>query len=234
MENTINEYLNYIKSNNMQNDLSDYFTSYVATNHPNSYQEYITPNEVNSDLNIPELSKINNPLITSNKKLNISTYIKPVENQTLLTENKITPINIGKNKYETGKYIMNYLQNKGLSKEQAAGITGNLYEESGFNTKTIGDTHLSTPSEGLAQWREGRLNNLKTFAKSKNSDYKDLNTQLDFLWNELNTSEKGALSHLKTTNNPVQAAQSFANKFERMKSYNKKRENNASYFYNLK
>lgn len=237
MKNTINEYLNYLKENSLENDLSDYFTSYISENHSDLYKDYINPIKDNN-INVPELTNISNPIINTSgininnpNKLNIKSPINNSINTNSSSE--INNLNIKSDKNNISKYIMNFFQNKGLSKEQSAGIAGNLFEESGFNPTAVGDKHLATPSEGIAQWREKRLDNLKNFAKSKNSNYKDLNIQLEFLWNELNTTEKNSLNYLKKANNPIQAAQLFANNFERMKTYNKKRENNALYFYKL-
>ena len=63
--------------------------------------------------------------------------------------------------------------------------------------------------------------------------YTFLNTQLDFLWNELNTSEKEALNYLKNSRNISEASKNFASKFERMAKYTKDREDHSNYFYKL-
>ena len=215
--------------NNIGNneDVSKYFVNYINNNSKPQLEQYgIDFNDI-PEFKQSQLIGINSPIINT-KKLNIK---PPTQEEPTIQPQSYTKV--GKDKNSIGKYIVNYFQNKGLTKEQASGIAGNLFKESSFKTNAIGDTHLPTSSEGIAQWREGRLNNLKNFAKNKNVDYKDLNTQLDYLWDELNSSEKTALTSLKQSNTVEESARNFANKFERMKTYSKDRENYAKYFYNI-
>ena len=150
----------------------------------------------------------------------------------LLRTPSVEEIKVNKNTTETGKKAINYLVSKGLTKHAAAGIVGNLFVESSLDPGIEGDKHLKTHSEGLAQWREGRLTNLKAFAKSAGKDYKSINVQLDFLMHELNTSENRTLQKLRKAKDPVDAAKIFAYNFERMKTYDTRRENAAKKFYN--
>lgn len=135
-----------------------------------------------------------------------------------------TQINIGKD-------IIKYFENKGLSSHQAAGIAGNLFAESSFNTIALGDKGKSF---GLAQWNNGRLKNLKNFAKSTNRSENNLATQLDFIWKELNTTEKNALDHLIKATDSLEASKAFAHKFERMKEYNNLRHEIAKFLHDYK
>lgn len=50
-------------------------------------------------------------------------------------------------------YAINYFMKNGLTKEQAAGIVGNLHAESKFNTSILGDNKTSY---GIAQWHGDR------------------------------------------------------------------------------
>ena len=238
--NKINEYLQYLKENNQQDSISDYFTKYIPSE---SISEANLFTFKTPELKVNDLFKTSNPII-NNKDYNTpkKTLIRPPKTNTPINSSTNTPINSStnpvsttklNNKDQTGKYIRDYFVNKGLTKEQSSAIAGNLFKESSFNSNAVGDTHLPTYSEGLAQWREGRLTNLKNFANSKNKSYKDLNTQLDFLWNELNTSEKEALNYLKNSKNISEASKNFASKFERMAKYTKDREDHSNYFYKL-
>ena len=224
--NKINEYLQYLKENNQQDSISDYFTKYIPSE---SISEVNLLTSKTPELKVNDLFKTSNPII-NNKDYNTpkKTLIRPPKTNTPI--NSLTKLS---DKDQTGKYIRDYFVNKGLTKEQSSAIAGNLFKESSFNSNAVGDTHLPTYSEGLAQWREGRLTNLKNFANSKNKSYKDLNTQLDFLWNELNTSEKEALNYLKNSKNISEASKNFASKFERMAKYTKDREDHSNYFYKL-
>ena len=58
--------------------------------------------------------------------------------------------------------------------------------------------------------------------------------QLEFINWELNNTEKGAKLALLKTKSPAEAAYAFANKYERMKKYNKEREAYANTFYTTK
>lgn len=105
-----------------------------------------------------------------------------------------------------------YLIKKGLNPAQAAGIVGNLWQESGLNP------NANNPSEGamgIAQWEGGRRTNLYAFANQVGTPANDFNTQLDFLWYELTGSESASLSDLKQTNTPGSAAATFAANYER-------------------
>lgn len=67
--------------------------------------------------------------------------------------------------------IWNYLTAQGFSREQTAGIMGNLQQEH----------HFQTSGDGLAQW----IGNRKANLMARPNPY-DINTQLDFLMEELN------------------------------------------------
>jgi len=125
--------------------------------------------------------------------------------------------------------ITSFFINKGLSPEQAAGIAGNLKAESAFNTKALGD---SGTSFGLAQWHLGRWDNLKKWCKENGYDPESASGQLEFLWHELNTSEKRALTKLKQTTSASDAAYAFAKYFERPATVDPIRIKNADDIYN--
>ncbi|WP_239740260.1 phage tail tape measure protein [Mammaliicoccus sp. P-M59] len=108
--------------------------------------------------------------------------------------------------------VWNNLKARGLTDAQVAGIMGNIERESGFktNAKEAGGTGI-----GLVQWSFQRANNLKAYAKSRGKAWTDLQTQLDFLWHELNTSEIAALNALKKATSVTSASNIFQQKFER-------------------
>ena len=79
------------------------------------------------------------------------------------------------------KAIWNYFKNKGLSDAAICGILGNISAESGFDPSAIegnGEGH------GLIQWSFGRRESLLATANAQGVDWRDLNFQLDYLWNE--------------------------------------------------
>jgi len=93
----------------------------------------------------------------------------------------------------------NRLIAEGFSREQTAGIMGNLKQEHNFNTD----------GDGLAQWTQDRYN--KLMAKANNQD---IHVQLDYLMEELN----GNYAHVKETilaSGLEGSMLTFQNKFEK-------------------
>lgn len=106
------------------------------------------------------------------------------------------------------KQAMDYFINKGLAKYHAQGIVANLLGESELNIKAFNPT---TKAYGIAQWLGDRKKRL--FNKyGKNSTFKE---QLDFIWEELQTTEKSAFQALLQTKNAHEATNSFMKRFER-------------------
>jgi len=193
--NPIEGAVEYYKTNNIipSNDfVSNFFkTNYSSFDSLNENQESSDKKSFNFD-NI--ISSVNNK-IDSNKK----------NSQSISNSNNSSITN-------SGKYIIDFFINKGLSKEQSAGIAGNLKKESNFKTNVWGDNNTSY---GVGQWRNERKDNLINFAKGNNLDSSKLDTQLEFIWYELNTTHKNALASLKQTSSPEDAAFIFADKYER-------------------
>lgn len=99
-----------------------------------------------------------------------------------------------------------------LSRVQAAGIVGNLIHESaGLQTGIKGDGGRAF---GLAQWHPDRQVGLKALAKRKGTKITDFNTQLEYVWHELNNTEKKALNLLLRSNTVKGATAAFM-QFER-------------------
>lgn len=81
--------------------------------------------------------------------------------------------------------IWNFLTSKGLSPEQAAGVMGNLQQESGFRPDAVeGGNGIGF---GIAQWSFGRRTQLETAAAKKGILASDLSFQLEFLYQEATT-----------------------------------------------
>jgi hypothetical protein len=121
-----------------------------------------------------------------------------------------------KSKKGTPEEVIKFLVDKGLTESQAAGVAGNLHHESGINpTVKPGDKGTSF---GIAQWHKERGERMKSWTKQNGHDSNSLNGQLEYLWWELNNTEKRALSKLKETDDPKDAAFMFAKYFERCAS----------------
>lgn len=100
-----------------------------------------------------------------------------------------------------------FFQSKGLTKAQAAGIVGNLKQESNVNPTDSGG--------GIAQWGGSRYTALQSYAASTGQSATSLSAQLGFLWSELSSSYPGTLAALKKTTTPAAAAVIISNQYER-------------------
>lgn len=106
---------------------------------------------------------------------------------------------------------MRYYQSRGWTKEQAAGIVGNLLGESSLNTgaRNPGDGVDGSDSIGIGQWNADRSRALKKYAAENKADWRDFNVQLAFVDHELRTSEKRAAAALKNAATIDEATAAF-------------------------
>ena len=84
------------------------------------------------------------------------------------------------------------LLDAGYSEIAAAGVMGNIYGESGFNSAAIEGG--SGEGHGLCQWSFGRKEQLFAFAAARGVDWTDEDLQVEFLLAEL-TPGGGADGH---------------------------------------
>jgi hypothetical protein len=125
---------------------------------------------------------------------------------------------------DNARIAFDYYVSQGLSPVQAAGIVGNLQGESGQglnpNAVNRGDGRDGSDSVGIGQWNSTRAQALKDFAAAKGVPWNDLNTQLEFLHQELKGPERGAYDRLMAAKTPEEAGQAML-AFERPKDWNK-------------
>lgn len=108
-----------------------------------------------------------------------------------------------------------YLVDKGYSPSAAAGIVGNLVQESGINpVVNPGD---SGTAHGIAQWRGDRYVGLLDYAKGHNASANELTTQLDYLDTELRDKYGATYNKVMSAQTPGDAAAAFALGYERPK-----------------
>ena len=133
------------------------------------------------------------------------------------------------------KYIINYLVNKGIPILSAFGVAGNLYAESSFYTHARNPNDKGKESIGIAQWRADRNRALRKFARDRNKNWEDLQTQLDFMWYELTNVKRyeNVIPHLKSARSIEDASYWWGHDFEVFEGYNNKNgsahKNRASY-----
>lgn len=120
---------------------------------------------------------------------------------------------------DKSKQAFQFFVKQGWSPAQASGIVGNLIHESGLNTGALnpGDGSDGSDSIGIAQWNAGRAKALKAYAARKGSDWRDLQTQLEFVHKELQSTHSEAGDALLAAKTPREAAAAFVTEFERPK-----------------
>ena len=106
---------------------------------------------------------------------------------------------------------------KGLSSVQAAGIVGNLIQES---TVLPSASEPGGPGRGIAQWSSGgRWNstyhdNLAWYAAQHGMSTSSLTTQLDFVWYELENFSAYGLGRLRSASTVASAVEVFETDYE--------------------
>lgn len=128
---------------------------------------------------------------------------------TLLAANSASSTEIGPQQ-TVAERLMNDLQSTlGLTRNQAAGLVGNLSYESG-NFKTLQEEEPTVPGSaggwGFAQWTADRRVNFNTYADGRGLARDSYEANRDFLIHELNTSYRGDLEQLKATTTVEEAA----------------------------
>ena len=112
---------------------------------------------------------------------------------------------------ERSKYIQQKLMSMGFTASAAAGVVGNLIQESGLRTDAIGDNGTSG---GLAQWHNERWEALKRFAAARGKDWTDLDTQIEFLAEEMRTSYADTYAKMQSAELPEIAGQIMTDEYE--------------------
>lgn len=112
---------------------------------------------------------------------------------------------------ERSKYIQKKLISMGFTASAAAGVVGNLVQESGLRTDAIGDNGTSG---GLAQWHNERLDALKRFAVARGKEWTDLDTQIEFLAEEMRTSYADTYAKMQSAELPEIAGQIMTDEYE--------------------
>ncbi len=113
---------------------------------------------------------------------------------------------------ERAKYIQQKLMSMGFTASAAAGVVGNLVQESGLRTDAIGDNGTSG---GLAQWHNERWEALKRFAAARGKDWTDLDTQIEFLAEEMRTSYADTYAKMQSAELPEIAGQIMTDEYEK-------------------
>lgn len=119
---------------------------------------------------------------------------------------------------------LNFFQQRlGLTPMQAAGLVGNLQQESTqeLNPSILGDNGASF---GIAQWQGPRRRALTDFAQQRGTDPGDFDTQLEFLANEMETTERASFEALQRTENVGDAASTAVGFFRPSQPHTERRQ----------
>jgi hypothetical protein len=112
----------------------------------------------------------------------------------------------------------NFFVSKGLTKVQAAGVIGNLMQESSVNPAAV--EFGGGPGRGIAQWSVGgrwdtsHNDNATWYASAHSESRGALTTQLNFIWYELTTFSGYGLSSLRAATTVSAAVKAFQDKYE--------------------
>jgi hypothetical protein len=115
------------------------------------------------------------------------------------------------------KTAFEFFRNKGLTRVQAAGIVGNLMQESSVSPTAV--QYGGGPGRGIAQWSVGgRWNasyhdNVAWYAAAHGLSRWSLTAQLDFIWFEL-TQHGYGFSQLKAATTVYGAVKAFQDRYE--------------------
>ena len=109
--------------------------------------------------------------------------------------------------------IWDFFSGKGLAPHQVAAIVGHAKAESGFNPNAVGD---NGNAYGLFQWND-RRHSLFDFIGGK-QNLGNVNSQLEFAWKELMTSESGPFRRLQAAPDLASATWAWQG-FERPSGY---------------
>jgi hypothetical protein len=149
---------------------------------------------------------------------------KDIPNMSINTEQDDLAMDVASSPFQSeendkARYAFEYYKSKGLEPHIAAGIVGNLMQESGnfrqdvIEGKKYGDNGLAF---GIAQWHPERASQFKKWATSSGRNPYTLESQLDYVINEPGESQN-ALQALKKARTSEEAAYIFAKMYERPK-----------------
>ena len=117
---------------------------------------------------------------------------------------------------DTKKAVWNYLVNDlEMNREGAAGVMGNIEQESRFDTNAYNaNDNDGRPSGGLVQWHAGRFNNLKNYAAGIGRDWTDVQSQVGYLGQELNGPYGHVYDRMKNASSVDAAVDTWVRQFE--------------------
>lgn len=185
----------FARSSSSYDDLSSLYDLPSATT---------TKEQEETPFTLPDLDYTLNPFKGNRSSADVAAVEVP-------TAKSVKPATNLKGTDEKAIYLMKRLQSElNLTKEQAAGVAGNIHVESqGFNPRAVGDGGAAL---GLAQWHPDRRRGLDIL----NMSYED---QVSYLIKELQTEKtfnaRGGLNKLRQLKTASEAAAFIDKNYER-------------------
>jgi len=156
-----------------------------------------------------------NGLSMSRPELETLYNAEPVENPTPVDRSRSSAQDApsGRPSSQNVRSALGFFHSKGFTAAQVAGIVGNLQAESGqgLDPSAVGD---GGKAHGIAQWHPDRRRNFER-AFGKPFSESTLEDQLEFIWWELNNTERRAMRYLQAADTPERAAYVFDKYYER-------------------
>lgn len=112
--------------------------------------------------------------------------------------------------------VYNRYRQDGLTDAEAAGMTGNIAQESDFNTGAVSGDGYGT--KALIQWDGDRYARFEKWCEDNGRDPSDWRAQVDYSVEEMNTTEPDALRRMRERGDdltPEEAAQIIREDYER-------------------
>ena len=178
-------------------------TSFLPSNYPTSLEFLIKgiTNEIKDNQWITTIESFaipKHPYSSTSSDYGITSFGRSTGVSSNVRGTKYNNVNADK--------IYKFFISKGFTPFQAAGFVGNFNQESRLDPTTTN----SIGAIGLAQWLGARKTNLL----QQPNPY-SLDTQLNFVWTELTTTEKSAYNKIKATTNITDATIAIRQYYER-------------------
>jgi hypothetical protein len=115
----------------------------------------------------------------------------------------------------------------GLAPHQAAGLVGNLVNESGQDLNPWGPSGDNGTAWGTAQWRGDRLTGLQDYARKNKLDHRSMEAQQGWMRQEFDGPEAKAYAAIQAAQSPEEAATAVNRLYERSADNSGNRERSA-------
>lgn len=189
---SVSVWRNGVQTVTIEEDIAMPVRQVYDVNQPVGYKQVQTPGKVGKKQVTYEINTQNGKEVSRKEIQSVATS-QPSEQVEVIGAKSSSPA-------ENEAIAWDYFMAQGFTRNQTAGIMGNLQQEHGFRTD----------GDGIAQWTGGRLSTLLSRPNPRS-----IQTQLDYLMFELNGSYGKVKTNLMATSTVEQAVVVFQNQYER-------------------